>query len=116
MVALASVTLCCTSSVSQISAPVSTPNSRALSLQPPVATLVYNGTEPAGKNWPIATYRWVGTQNQRDDFVYHTTANAAETPVGFFDFYRGEKTWFQTITIIQPTQWPAGTWTPPKNC
>jgi hypothetical protein len=77
---------------------------------------VYNGTEPAGKNWPIATYRWVGTQNQRDDFVYHTTANAAETPVGFFDFYRGEKTWFQTITIIQPTQWPAGTWTPPKNC
>ena len=44
------------------------------------------------------------------------TANTAETPVGFFDFGRGVKTWFQTLTIIQPNQWPANTWTAPKNC
>ena len=55
---------------------------------PPVASLTYNGTEPAGEHWPVATYRWVGSRQQRDDFVYHTTANAAETPVGFFGGYK----------------------------
>ena len=83
---------------------------------PPVATMVYNGTEPAGANWPVATYRGIGTQAQRDDFHYHTTADAKETPVGFFDLLREVRTYFQTITIVQPTSWPAGTWTAPKNC
>lgn len=83
---------------------------------PPVATLVYNGTEPAGKNWPVATYRWVGTQHSRDDFHYHTTANAAELPVGFFDFGRQVKTYFSTFTVVQPNAWPANQWAVPTIC
>ena len=32
------------------------------------------------------------------------------------DFGRGVKTWFQSITIIQANQWPAGQFDVPANC
>lgn len=83
---------------------------------PPVATFVYNGTEPAGGpgNWPVPTYRWLGQIQRLGDFVYHTTANAAETPVGYYDFTTGLKTAFTGFTAV--ANWPAGTWTPPAKC
>jgi len=83
---------------------------------PPVGTFVYNGTEAANNNWPVTTYRWLGQINRAGDFDYHTTANAAEQPVGWFDYSVGLQTLYNSFSPMTPTGWPAGTWTAPTNC
>jgi hypothetical protein len=86
---------------------------------PPVATFTYNGTEQANTppgNWPVTTYRFLGRIARDGDFVYHTTADTNENPVGYFDFTRGIKTLFVNLNILTPSQWPSGTWTPNSAC
>ena len=65
----------------------------------------------------METYRWVfNYPAQGHDYVYHTTADIAKTPVGFFDVTAGIIFVFKTMRIVTPNMWPSGQFVVPEIC
>ena len=50
------------------------------------------------------------------DFLYHTTNDAAQNPVGFFDFDRKIANVFLEFEPVKGGAWPAQVWDKPAEC